>query len=334
MKKYLFLVPVLLLGLGASLFLTGCETEDLKGSVLSGEELSEDEAKTAAEDFINTALMPAGQTATVKEVTEYDQDIYRITVDAAGKEIVSFLSEDGAMFFPQVMDVAEVTAQKEAQAQAAEQAKEVELADLEKKEVPHVELFVMSHCPFGTQMMKGFLPVAATLGDKIDFDLKYVNYAMHGEKELREQMYQTCISQEYRENLEEYLTCFLTDDDGPGCREEMDLDLEACVAALDEEYDIMAGFEDKSTWVNDRFPKFLVHNEENETYGVRGSPTFVLNGKVMQAARDPQSLLDTVCQGFTDAPEECDKELPSVAPAPGFGWEGEGNAAAAAACGG
>ena len=36
-----------------------------------------------------------------------------------------------------------------------------------KKEKPEVELFVMSHCPFGTQIEKGMLPVARLLGDKI-----------------------------------------------------------------------------------------------------------------------------------------------------------------------
>ena len=40
-----------------------------------------------------------------------------------------------------------------------------------KRAVPEVELFIMSHCPYGTQTMKGIVPVVELLGDKIDFEL-------------------------------------------------------------------------------------------------------------------------------------------------------------------
>ncbi|MBU3941884.1 MAG: hypothetical protein KKF74_03150, partial [Nanoarchaeota archaeon] len=47
-----------------------------------------------------------------------------------------------------------------------------------KKDKPEVELFVMSHCPYGTQIEKGMLPVARLLGDKIDFNIRFCSYAM------------------------------------------------------------------------------------------------------------------------------------------------------------
>jgi len=44
----------------------------------------------------------------------------------------------------------------------------------------------MSYCPYGTQIEKGILPVINALGNKIKFSLKFVDYAMHGKKEIDE----------------------------------------------------------------------------------------------------------------------------------------------------
>ena len=70
---------------------------------------------------------------------------------------------------------------------------------LQKSDKPVVELFVMSHCPYGTQTEKGILPVVNLLEDKIDFSVKFVYYAMHGETELQEQTRQYCIQKERSE---------------------------------------------------------------------------------------------------------------------------------------
>lgn len=54
----------------------------------------------------------------------------------------------------------------------------------------------MSHCPYGLQMEKGIIPVVETLGDSIDFQVKFCDYAMHGQTELDEQVLQYCIMKE------------------------------------------------------------------------------------------------------------------------------------------
>jgi len=75
---------------------------------------------------------------------------------------------------------------------------------MDKKDVPEVELFVMSHCPYGTQMEKGILPVVELLGDKIDFKIRFVYYAMHGEKEVNEEARQYCIQKEQKDKFISY----------------------------------------------------------------------------------------------------------------------------------
>jgi hypothetical protein len=202
-----------------------------------------------------------------------------------------------------------------------------------KKEKPVVELFVMSHCPFGTQIEKGMLPVARLLGDKIDFNMRFVYYAMHGEKEVNEQTLQYCIQKEYNDKYLDYLECFLKEGKTEECVEEVGLkgQLDDCIAQADEEFKLTEKLNDKSTWVGN-FPPFDIDKELNEKYGIRGSPGLVINGVVASASRDSASLLDAICTGFIDKPEECNQELSSTAPSPGFGFE-ETGASSAGSCG-
>ena len=207
---------------------------------------------------------------------------------------------------------------------------------MEKKAVPEVELFIMSHCPFGTQMEKGLLPVAKLLGDKADIQFKFVNYAMHGMKEINEQLNQLCIQEEYEDKYLDYLECFLGTtagdaSEGKACMSELGISetkISSCAKDMDAKYGITDAYNDKSTW-SGNYPSFSVHNAENIKYGVRGSPHLVVNGVEPQSGRDSKSILDAICLAFTDKPSECDTEISAEAPAPGFGWEGTGSATAA-----
>ncbi len=311
MKKTILLA----FGFFVALTLTGC-------SVMGGE-LSEEKAKQVAEDFINSTLMPPGGTATVKELVE-EGGMYKLVVNANGQEIISYLTQDGKIFFPNAMNIEETLKTKEEQAATEAAAKQAELASMEKKAVPVVELFVMSHCPFGTQIEKGIIPVVEKLGDKIDFQLKFVNYAMHQKKELDQQLIQYCIDEEEPTKLVPYLRCFLEAEKTEECLASTGINTAknaSCVESADQKFGVTAGFEDKESW-GGNFPKFAIHNEDNVKYGVQGSPTLVINGKKVNTARDPKSLMDIICGGFETAPEECNAEMSSDQPAPGFGWTG------------
>ncbi len=298
----------------AAILLVGCT---------SGPTVSEDEAKELAANFINANLMQPGTTATVKSV-EARGGMFKLTVEAGGQEIVSFMSGDGKNFFPSVMNMDEVAEKKAAEPAAA-------AAETTKADKPVVEAYVMSHCPFGTQIEKGLIPVVKALGDTIDFELKFVNYAMHQAKEVNEQTAQYCIQKEQTEKFIPYLECFLGtdggDDAGATCLAELEIDSDAmatCVAAADEEFGIQAQLEDKASWLNGRFPKFMIHNDDNIKYGVQGSPSLVINGAKVASGRDSVSLMNLICSSFNEKPEACDAEMPAAAPAAGFGWEGTG----------
>jgi protein-disulfide isomerase len=203
-----------------------------------------------------------------------------------------------------------------------------------KSDRPNVELFVMSHCPYGTQIEKGMLPVAKLLEDSIDFEIKFVYYAMHGDTEVYEQLNQYCIQEEQNDLFMPYLICFLEAGDSEGCLAEAGVDLgklKTCTDAADEEFEVTKSFQDQTTWLGGRFPPVKFSQEENDEYGVRGSPTLVINGAQVSSNRDSNSLLKAVCAAFNTAPEECTTEFKAENPAPGFGWTATAQANNAAA---
>jgi hypothetical protein len=206
---------------------------------------------------------------------------------------------------------------------------------MEKRERPDVDVFVMSHCPFGTQIEKGLLPVWDLLGDKINLNVRFVDYAMHGQKEIDEQLKQYCIQEVDKAQYRKYLECFLKEGkDDATCLKVAKINeaaLKRCVKESDKQFNVSKDYADKSKWKG-RFPPFGVHKDLSQKFGVRGSPTLVINEVVAKAGRSPKAILDAVCKGFKETPEECAKQLESANPSPGFGFK-KGASASNASCG-
>jgi len=287
-----------------------------------------EEAKQIAENFINDFLMMPGSKAQVTEIIE-EYNLYKLTVDITSDIVESYLSKDGKVFFPQAFNIEEMQAEAGITETDAPPA-----VDIPKNAKPNVELFVMSHCPYGVQIEKGILPVVNLLGDKIDFELKFVDYAMRAETELNEQMIQYCIQKEQNDKFLSYLECFVDDGDTNRCLTAANIEqanLDSCVETVDNEFKITENF-NNNVGFQGSFPSFNIHKTENDKYGVTGSPTLVINGTSVQSGRSAASLLATICSAFDVAPEECNASLPSETPSPGFG-AGTTNSAAAPQCG-
>jgi glutaredoxin len=281
--------------------------------------------------------MQPGSKAIIKDIAE-EGGLYKITINLpGGQEITSYLTRDGKKFFPEAMDIAEVeakVAQNKNQQADNNQNPASQNVTVAKKDKPEVELFIMSHCPYGTQIEKGLLPVLSALGDKIDFKLKFCSYAMHGEKELDEQLNQYCIQKEEPAKLANYLKCFLEDGNSDRCATATGLNkgkIKSCIASADKEFKVKEKYKDQSTWVSGRFPAFDVFKADNEKYGVQGSPTLIINGQQIQTGRDSASLLSAICSTFNNQPAECQQQLSGAAPSPGFG-SGTGGANSAGGC--
>ena len=280
----------------------------------SCQSIGKDEAAKKAIDFINKNILPP-TTKAVLENVERDGCLYKMAINIGGQKLETYLTMDGNLLFPQAIDL-------NTKLQPRTTTPQQEQSDLPKTEKPKVELFIMSYCPFGIQSLKGIIPVVKLLKNKIDFSLEFVDYAMHGEKEVYENLRMYCIEKEQQDKLLDYLECFVKDGNSERCLDEVNIDkdsLKECMDKTDKEYGITESLNDRTKWAGGRFPPFTVHTEPNKKYGVRGSPTLVINGQVARSGRDPASYLSTICSAFTEEPEECSMEVSTQTPSPGFG---------------
>lgn len=324
----------MLLALGAvAVILIVLAVANFGGNLFGGKKLSADEARTVALNFINTNLVE-GTEAEVTEVTDYSDSLYKLNVKVGDNNIESYITKDGKQFFPQAMatdGTATVASNTNTPA-----ATPVVPADIPKSDKPEVELFVMSHCPYGTQMEKGMVPVMETLKDKANIKIKFVNYIMHAAVEKDDNLVQYCIDKEDNSKYTGFLKCFLASGNSASCMSSTGVNeskVKNCIAATDKQFKITEAFNDRTLWATGSFPPFNIHDAENKKYAVQGSPTLVINGKTVETNRDSASLLATVCGAFNNAPEECNTKLDATTPGAGFGTTAAAvGGSAAAAC--
>lgn len=278
----------------------------------TGKVVSESKASDNLLGFLNTQTGGG-----VSYVSSEDLGLlYEITVQYNGQDIPVYVTKDGKYY---VQGISELSSSETSESTENSQ-------DIPKSDKPVIELFVMSYCPYGTQAEKGILPVLNLLGDKVDFELRFVYYAMHPSYgEVEENLREYCIQKEQEDKFNDYLECFLDEGDSDGCLVEVGIDtakLDLCYAAADEEFSVTANLEDESSWLSGRYPLFDVDKELNEQYDIGGSPTLIINGEVVSSGRSPAAYLDTICQAFTEGnvPEVCETELISDSYVSGFGW--------------
>jgi len=289
-----------------------------------GNVVTPEKAAADAIDYINDYLLSPGVTATLVSVDDvgYNYELtLNITSSQGERTFTSYVTKDGKLLFISAVDMS-VKPKKPENTNQPESPPTVEKTDR-----PVAHAFVMSYCPFGLQFMKAYIPVMELLGDKADIELNFVHYAMHGKKEIDQNMRMYCIQKEARDKLPAYMRCFVENDKPEECMDEVGIDkeiIESCISETDENFNITGLYNDKSTWSGGRFPMFPVDQELATKYGVRGSPTFVLNDKVISVNRSPEAIKEAVCNAFTNPPEECKQTLSTKTESPGIGPIGSG----------
>ncbi len=283
------------------------------GAVVSPNQAGQNVLKFAISQGANAKLINASDSGS----------LYKIILSIEGKdgksqEVPVYVTKDGKTLVPQPVPLTTTAAKKTSQSSTPTPT------NIPKTDKPKVDLFVMAYCPYGTQMEKGILPVVKLLGDKIDFNIKFVYYSMHtSEGEVPEELRQYCIETEQNSKYLNYLKCFLEAGDTKGCLSKTNIDesnLSSCVATTDKKFNVMANLNDKSSWLNGRFPRFDIYKAENEKYKVAGSPTLIVNGVQASSGRDSSSLMKTICSAFKVAPSECNTKFTAGTPSPGFGF--------------
>ena len=308
------LIPILILVAGISIFGTYFYLTRTKPP--QEKFLSSQEAAQNAINYINENLLQKGVTASLVDVVE-ENGLYKIRLKVGEKEFISYVTKDGKILFPEEgIDLEKKIAKEETPTSTQE---------IQKTDKPDVKLFVMAYCPYGLQMEKAYLPVYNLLKEKADMGIYFVNYIMHEKKEIDENLRQYCIQKEEKEKYYDYLSCFVKAGEFEKCLNEAKIDKEkmnSCISETDKEYKITQLYNDKSTWLSGRYPRFDVHTDLNEKYGVQGSPTVVINDKVVEvSSRSPEKFKEVICQAFNSPPEECSQTLSNTTFSPGFGLE-------------
>jgi len=309
--------------------------------------LSESDLKTKTLEYLNSNSVALFQSDFDFEITDFNSvsdNLYSIAVSANKDgeslgEVNFYVTPDGKkIILGTALDLDEDLPEPEVP-EVSEAPVEIEL---QKSDKPKVELFVMSYCPYGTQSEKGILPVLESLGDSIDFKLRFVDYVMHSKIEIDENTRDYCIQKEQTEKFVPYLTCFLEAGNFEECLVTTGVDvtaLDTCIANADSEFNITANFEAEDTWLSGQFPLYDIDKSLNEEYKVQstrgwGSPGLVLNGKLIEGApRNADGLLSTICQAFNNTPDGCSAELSSTTPTTGFGFDDSTDTAADGGCG-
>jgi hypothetical protein len=120
--------------------------------------------------------------------------------------VVYFGGKDGSLFAVDAATGTQKWAFKEKKASARKEVK-VEQAEQTVSEKAKVEFFVMSQCPFGTQVETGIAPVLKKIGGDVDFTLDFIGgvqgdqlTSLHKEAEVQGDIVQICAIKYAPEN--------------------------------------------------------------------------------------------------------------------------------------
>ncbi len=266
------------------------------GSFSGGNIINKSAAGQAVLDFANSQV--DGE-VTLVGVDDYSDSLYEVTLGLDGQNIPLYVTKDGKDIFTNP-----IYSKKSGGSSSSTNSKP-KPTEVPKSDKPLVELFVMTHCPYGTQAEKGLIPTIKELGNTVNANIRFVHYFMHGDKEEAETYNQVCIREEQSDKYLDYLACFLEDSDSARCAEKVGVDM----AKVN---DCISNGKAKEYYAED--------SALSKQYGVQGSPTLVINGIQSNAGRDSESYLSGICGAFNTSPSECEAELSTSSPSPGFGY--------------
>jgi glutaredoxin len=238
---------------------------------------------------------------------EKENGLYKVLLSIEDQEFPVYVTLNGENLVPSLVPL---------ETQPAESQPTPTPAGVPKSDKPVVELFVMTHCPYGTQAEKGFIPFMEAMGDKVDTKIRFVHYFMH-EPEYNETPRQVCIREEQSEKFIPYLKEFLKEGNPKNAIISAKIDESAMNKCIES-----------GKWED----YYAEDSAFSQAYGVSGSPTLVVNGVITQGGRSPASYLSVACSSFNEAPEECNQELSNATPKTMWGWDSSGATNSSAQC--
>ncbi len=174
-----------------------------------------------------------------------------------------------------------------------------------------VDFYVMSQCPYGTQVEDAISPVLKTLGSNVDFSINYIAkdngdgtfQSLHGQNEVLGNIVQLCAMKYNPTNYMDMIDCQNKNAQAiPGNWEKCAKDNSLDVIKIKACYEGSEGQELLSESI-----------KKSDAVNAQGSPTIYIAGKAYSGGRKDSDFLKAICQSFTgEQPEACKNIPPPV----------------------
>jgi hypothetical protein len=271
---------------------------------------SEEVAQQAVEYINQNFLAMSEEGATLVSVVE-ESGVYKFTMLIEDQEYNSYITKDGKILFPDGVPM--VT---ETEEEVGTEAGAMTCEDLNKSDKPIIEAFVVSQCPFGTQMQRILNEIVKNIPELNNYiTVKYMGEiqdgkitAMHGDEEAQENLRQICIREEQKDKYWNYIDCYLKEGQAEQCLASALIDIAALGQCMEN---------------TSRGLEYAQKDFDSESeYEVTGSPTLILNkGNVSEfdfGGRTAEAVKTVICCGFNSPPAFCAKELTTDSAEAGF----------------
>ncbi len=162
----------------------------------------------------------------------------------------------------------------------------------QKSQVPTLDLYVMSHCPFGIRAEDIILGFIGNFNNELKLHIRYIvskqgenNFAsLHGPAELDEDLHQISIQKLYNNKFYSYLLCYNSSMNRDKCLKDNDINKKAIDSF------VQSGQAEKI--LNSDFLK-------TEDLGINASPTLYINSKRYEGPIQPEHIIRTVCSDMS-----------------------------------
>lgn len=271
---------------------------------ITGNAVSSNNLGKLAGDFVTNKLQVEGTVESVEKVS----GVYQVNMNIQGQTVPLFFTKDGN-WIAQGSGLIPLAEEEKATTNSNTQTQE----EVPKTDKPSVQLFVWGYCPYGVQAQGPFTEVAKLLKDNAEFEV-VPYYAGHGDFEAQENKIELCIQKLYPAKFWDYSAKFVTDI-YPACSSTKTVECDTT-----ESTKLMKSLGIDSTKVFDCVKtqgSALQTTASNlaQQAGVTGSPTLVVNGVKVNAARNADAFKEAVCSAFNSVPTGCSTTLSSASSA-------------------
>jgi glutaredoxin len=248
-------------------------------------------------DYINKYLLGGQGTAVLTSVNE-DNGLYNLKFTIAGRAYDSYVTTDGKMLFPSVVDMSQIP-----ETTTTQQPKETP-----KTDKPVAQLYVMSFCPYGIQAEEAMKPVVDLLGSKASIEPHFIVSlsgdtvsSLHGDYEATEDMRQACIWKNYGQATFWTYVDYINSNCNKG-------NIDTCWKDAASKAKIVTT-KIENCVKTEGLTLMKAEEALSNKNGVSGSPTLIINGVAYNGARTADAYKQAICSAFNTQPSECSKTL-------------------------